>query len=137
MMMMTWIKSNELLLGWLTLASVILFIGTLAAVPWLIARIPPDYFAHDRRHKAPWAGKRPLRRLLLLIGKNLLGCLAILAGVAMLVLPGQGLLAILLGIMLLDFPGKYKMERRIVSWKPVLRTINRLRRRSGREPLKM
>lgn len=135
--MTAWLNRYDLLLGWLTLASVIVFIGTLALVPWLVARIPADYFSHGRRHKAPWADERPWLRGLLVAGKNLLGGLVIVAGAAMLVLPGQGLLAILLGIMLLDFPGKYRFERRIVSWGPVLRTINRLRRRAGRAPLEM
>jgi len=132
-----WIENHEILLGWLTLASAAVFIGTLAAVPWLVARIPSDYFSHHRRHRTPWADAHPAFRLALIAAKNLLGVLVILAGLAMLVLPGQGLLTLLLGIMLLDFPGKYKMERRIVSWGPVLRTINRLRRRAGRKPLEM
>lgn len=132
-----WIENHELLLGWLTLASGIVFIGTLVLMPWLIARIPADYFSHGRRHKAPWTGEHPALRLLLVAGKNLLGCLVVVAGVAMLVLPGQGLLTILLGGMLLDFPGKYRLERWAISRGPVLRTINRLRRRAGREPLEM
>lgn len=132
-----WINHHEMLLGWLTLASAAVFIGTLVLVPWLIARIPPDYFAHDRRLKAPWAGKQPLLRLLLLTGKNLLGALVVIAGMMMLVLPGQGLLTIFLGALLLDFPGKYRLERWVVSRGPVLRTVNRLRRRAGRKPLEL
>jgi len=132
-----WINQHEMLLGWLTLASAAVFIGTLVLVPWLVARIPPDYFSHDRRHKAPWAGKRPLLRLLLLTGKNLLGALVVIAGMMMLVLPGQGMLTIFLGALLLDFPGKYRLERWAVSRGPVLRTVNRLRRRAGRKPLEM
>jgi len=58
-----------------------------------------------------------------------------LAGIAMLVLPGQGILAILGGIELMDFPGKYRLERWIVSRPAVLRSVNWLRRRMGRPPL--
>jgi len=53
----------------------------------------------------------------------------------MLVLPGQGVLTLLLGIGLLGFPEKYKLQQRIVSQATVLRTLNRIRRRAGREPL--
>jgi hypothetical protein len=71
----------------------------------------------------------------LVIGKSLLGYVFIAAGVLMLVLPGQGMLTILVGIILVDFPGKYRLERWIVTRRPVLRFINRLRRRAGRAPL--
>jgi len=57
------------------------------------------------------------------------------AGIIMLVLPGQGIFTILIGIMLLNFPGKYRLERWIVARRPVLRSINWLRRRAGRAPL--
>ncbi|ABW68183.1 PGPGW domain-containing protein [Desulfosudis oleivorans] len=132
-----WIYHHEMLLGWLTLGSLAVFIGTLVLVPWLVARIPADYFSHGRRQQAPWAGNRPLLRLLLLIGKNLLGALVVIAGMMMLVLPGQGLLTIFLGALLLDFPGKYRLERWVVSRGLVLRPVNRLRRRAGRKPLEM
>jgi hypothetical protein len=71
----------------------------------------------------------------MLVVKNLLGCLFVVAGLLMLVLPGQGLLSILIGIILLDFPGKYSVERWLISRPPVLHTVNWLRRRAGRPPL--
>jgi hypothetical protein len=37
--------------------------------------------------------------------------------------------------MLLNFPGKYRLERWIAARRPVLRSINWLRRRAGRAPL--
>jgi hypothetical protein len=74
-------------------------------------------------------------RCALLMGKNLLGYLLIAAGIAMLVLPGQGVLTILLGFILVDLPGKYRFERWLVTRPLVLRSINRLRRRAGRDPL--
>ena len=53
----------------------------------------------------------------------------------MLVAPGQGLLTLAAALVLLDFPGKYRLERRLVTQKPVWKSINWLRRRAGREPL--
>jgi len=61
----------------------------------------------------------------------------ILAGIAMLVLPGQGLLSILIGVTLLNFPGKYALERRIVGRPAVSRTLNRIRARARRPPLEI
>ena len=60
-----------------------------------------------------------------------------LAGLAMLVLPGQGLLTILIGLMLLDFPGKRRLERRIVARPAILAMLNRMRARRGRDPLRV
>ena len=74
---------------------------------------------------------------MLLIGKNLLGGLLVLSGIAMLVLPGQGLLTIAMGLLLMDFPGKHRLERRIVRTRPVLRSINWLRRKAHKNPLKI
>ena len=60
---------------------------------------------------------------------------SLVAGIAMLVLPGQGVLTIVIGIMLLDFPGKYRFERRLVAYGPVLKAINGIRRAARRQPL--
>jgi hypothetical protein len=64
------------------------------------------------------------------------GVIFILGGLAMLVLPGQGLLTIVIGVSLLDFPGKRVLERRLLSRPMVLQAINRLRQRFGRPPLR-
>ena len=74
-------------------------------------------------------------RIVLLLGKNILGCILIVMGLAMLVLPGQGLLTILIGTLLLDFPGKFKFERWLISRKPILRTSNWLRKKAHKAPL--
>jgi hypothetical protein len=78
-----------------------------------------------------------LLRLAFLALKNLFGGVLVLAGVAMLVLPGQGILTILVGLMFLDFPGKFALERRLARQPPVLRAINWIRARGGRKPLEM
>jgi hypothetical protein len=69
--------------------------------------------------------------------KATLGVTFIIAGLAMLVLPGQGILTILVGMMLLNFPGKYQIERWLVTRRPVARSINWLRRRANKGPLQV
>ncbi len=130
-----WIQTNQTILWWLAAASVATFVGTLSIVPWLIVRISADYFAPRKQHARTTPDRHPVVRALLLIGKNVLGCIFILAGTAMLVLPGQGILTILVGVTLLNFPGKYRLERWLVTRRPVLRAVNWLRRRAGRDPL--
>jgi hypothetical protein len=55
----------------------------------------------------------------------------------MLVLPGQGILTILIGISLLEFPGKRRLELAIVKRSSIRRAIDRIRQRSGTEPLNL
>lgn len=128
---------RDLDLLWLALLVGLPFVGTLLLVPWLVVRLPADYFHATHRPTLLWARLHPLLRALLLVGKNLLGLSVMLMGVAMLVLPGQGLLTILIGLLLLDFPGKYRFERWLVRRAPVLRACNWLRQRAGRQPLRL
>ena len=66
----------------------------------------------------------------------MLGAIFIVAGIAMIFLPGQGAITILIGITLTDFPGKYRLERWLVTRRPILRSINWLRERRGHPPLR-
>ena len=120
---------------WLTAVSLLTFTGTLIIVPWLVIRMPADYFTHHFRREVGRPGDHPAVRLILLILKNMLGVILVGAGVVMLFIPGQGLLTIIIGMGLLDFPGKYSAERWFVSCGPVLHSINRIRKRAGKPPL--
>ena len=61
--------------------------------------------------------------------------LFILAGIAMCVLPGQGILTIFLGISLADLPYKRKIEYWILSFKKVQNGLNWIRRKANKPPL--
>ena len=132
--MAEWAHSHETLLWWLAAASLVTFVATLVIVPWLVVRIPPDYFLPKKRRRRPRTGLRRMRHWALLTVRNVLGYALVAAGIPMLPLPGQGLLTILIGITLLSFPGKYRLERWVVTRKPVLRSVNWLRRRAGKSP---
>ena len=134
--MTEWIRAHETLLWWLAASSLVTFVGTLIIVPILVVRIPESYFVHEKRH-ATWRSLHPVLGVTVLIIKNLLGVVFIAAGLAMLVLPGQGILTLLIGVMLLNFPGKFAMERWLVRHRPVGRTINWLRRKANRPPLRI
>jgi hypothetical protein len=136
--MFEWLVNNETLVWWLASVSIIGFVATLALVPVLIIRIPTDYFSDTRRQRWDlWDQSHPVMRWSLLVGKNLLGWVVILLGIAMLVLPGQGILTIVIGMILINFPGKYRLERWIITRDSVLRAINAIRKRSGRAPLEI
>lgn len=133
--MLQWIQSHESLLWWLAGASVVMLVGSVLLLPVLVVRMPADYFHHRRRHG--WLARRhPAVRIGLLIVKNIVGAVLLLAGAAMLVLPGQGILCMLIGLTLMDYPGKFRLERWIIGRKAVRNTINWMRRRAGRAPLR-
>ena len=132
-----WLQANEALLWWFGIASVVMFIGTLIIVPILVARIPHDYFSAEHKRDGLFVEQHPLIRSLLIVGKNLLGIILIIAGIVMLVLPGQGVLTMLIGLILIDFPGKYELERRIVSQPAVLKAINWMRNKASKQPLSL
>lgn len=133
--MFQWIEDHPVLLTWVTVASVVMFIATLVVVPMIIARLPTDHFQRRLRDDHRPLFERYAGALLIwLIIKNVLGALFLLAGVAMLVLPGQGILTMIIGISLLNFPGKHRLERALVQRPRVLRSLNWIRRRFGRAP---
>jgi len=123
------------LVGWLIALSVVSLIAALALLPLLVTRIPVDFLSNPTRRRSRIAMRHPLFRPILVVAKNLLGAGLVIAGLLMLLAPGQGLLTLLAGLMLMDFPGKYALERWLLARPPVLKAINRLRARYGDPPL--
>jgi hypothetical protein len=132
--MLTWIRGQETLLWWLGALSIVMAVGTLVMIPMIVARLPADYFTRDQRHTGGHTLART-PRLLGLIGKNLLGIVLIVAGVAMLVLPGQGILMILIGLMLIDIPGKRALERHLVQQPSVWQAMHWIRAKAHQPAL--
>jgi hypothetical protein len=108
--------------------ALILTLSSLLAVPWLIARAPRDFFTRDDK-----AYKKQIS-LPLKVLKNLAGLVLIGMGVAMLLLPGQGILTLVVGLALVDGPGKHALLVRIAQRASVMRALNYFRRRAQREP---
>ena len=134
--MVQWLQTHETVSYWLIGLSLVSFITTLAVIPWVVVRIPADYFAGRKRPgQRPLTSRSPIVWLVLLVAKNTIGALLVLAGMVMLVMPGQGLLTIIIGVLVMNFPGKFFFERWLVSRGPTLSLINRIRQRYGRPPL--
>jgi hypothetical protein len=120
------------LLLWASAFSLLTLVATLAAVPWVISRLPADYFSRPRRTTWRSGAQLPAAvALVLVILKNALGVVLVLLGFVMLFTPGQGLLTLLTGLLLMNFPGKYRLECWLVMRPGVLRGLNWLRRRGG------
>ncbi|WP_182868594.1 PGPGW domain-containing protein [Rhodopirellula sp. JC639] len=131
------LADHKVAMAWIAAVSSVLFVGCLLIAPWLAIQIPTDYFAGRRRPRTLFADRHPVLRWTGLVVKNMIGGVLVLAGLLMLVLPGQGLLTILVGILMLNFPGKHRLERRLVSIPAVLNSINWMRKRSGVEPIQV
>jgi hypothetical protein len=121
-------------LTWFSIGSgVCLLLGAIT-VPWIVLRLPKDAFANPQR--SGWLDQQPAGvRVPLRVLKNMLALVLVALGVAMLVLPGQGILAILLGVMLGDFPGKLRLQQWILARPNVMKTLNWLRRKFKKPPL--
>lgn len=113
--------------------SAVMFVGTLMAIPIILSRLPANYFQHDLKHV--WMeGYHPVLRYVGLIGKNTIGLIFLLAGIAMLLLPGQGILTMVIGISLLDFPGKRKLEHKLLTQPMVFQAMNTIREKCSKPP---
>ncbi|NGZ10123.1 MAG: hypothetical protein CV088_12175 [Nitrospira sp. LK70] len=118
----------------LTVLSVVFFVGSLIAIPFILVRLPADFF--DTRVPRNWMeNHHPVLRLLGHIVKNAVGAIFLFAGFLMLFLPGQGILTMLIGVTMLDFPGKRKLEAKMIGHPAVLSAINNMRQKFGTPPL--
>lgn len=120
---------------WIVVASVVMFAGSLATVPWLVSTLPADYFTHRGRLRLSKSSQHPAVRLTIMALKNLLGALLLVAGFIMLFTPGQGLLTILFGLTIMNYPGKYRLECRIIGKPMIFDTVNKMREKQGKDPL--
>lgn len=84
----------------LSIASLLLSAAGVLAIPWLVCRMPRDWFARAPRTFRDRMRAAPVPTVL----RNTTGLLLVLLGVALLFLPGQGVLTIVLGLVLTDLP---------------------------------
>src|SRR5262245_41125890 len=95
---------------------VVSLVGSMALSAFMLCRLPEDYLR--RQEGATVLDGRPRwQRVLLSVGKNVLGVLLVALGIVLSLpgVPGQGVLTILIGVMLLDIPGKERVERWLFS----------------------
>ena len=103
--------------------------------PALIVRLPAGYFTYRHRHVVMAERRHPVVHLVLTGTKNVIGAMFVVAGLALLVLPGQGIITLLAGAIIMNYPGKFEFERWLVRRPRVLPALNWLRAKYGREPL--
>lgn len=123
------------LIFWFGSISLFVFIFSLISIKWLVGLIPEDYFINKKDSKIK--NNNLIAWYLILILKNLVGYSLILGGIIMLVLPGQGLFTIIIGLILSNYPGKYSIEKKFIAIPTILKSINWLRKKSNKPPIKI
>lgn len=125
---------GRVLFGLATFAISLIVTTLIAGI--VIVKIPANYFSShyqsDFLPNASW-----ITRWGAVVGKNIAGLVLVIAGIVMLVGPGQGILTILIGLILMDIPGKRPLEARIIKRPTVLHAVNALRARYNKPPLQM
>lgn len=129
-MIVTWLTEHA---WWIMTGSAVMFLTGLVAVPVVLVLLPEDYLVREK--PAVTERPHPVLWVTILAVRNLLGVLALFAGLVMLLTPGQGILTILVGLMLVTVPGKRPLMRRLLDRPALLHAVNRLRARFGRPPL--
>ena len=123
------------LILWFGSISLFVFLFSLLSIKWLVSLIPEDYFINKKDSKIKT--NNILIWYTVLIFKNLIGYSLILGGIMMLVLPGQGLFTIIIGLMMSNYPGKYSIEKKFIAIPTILKSINWLRRKSNKPPIRI
>ena len=123
------------LILWFGSISLFVFLFSLLSIKWLVSLIPEDYFINKKDSKIKTSNI--FIWYIVLIFKNLIGYSLILGGIMMLVLPGQGLFTIIIGLMMSNYPGKYAIEKKFIAIPTILKSINWLRRKSNKPPIRI
>jgi len=127
-LVLDFVRAHKFFIGGISLA---MFVVSVILVPVFVQILPADYFKKKKiRTKPKWV-PFPLHVLYLVV-KNIIGIILIILGLAMLVLPGQGLLTLIVGIILTDIPGERQAFLFVLRRTPVLKAMNWLREKKGK-----
>jgi len=127
------VQVHKFLIGGISLG---MFLVSALLVPIFVQTLPPDYFKKRKiRAKPKWV-PFPLH-VLYLVAKNIIGIVLIVLGLAMLVLPGQGLITLIVGIILTDIPGERQAFLFVLRKTPVLKGMNWLRKKKNIPPFEL
>lgn len=131
---MTFFQEYSLIFEWLGLLSVVTFIGSLIAVPWIIGKLSVDYFIQHRKRVTERHEQHPVAAKIIFFTRNIIGFVLLLAGIAMLILPGQGIITILIGISFMDFPRKHVIVDYLICRPRIIRFLNWIRKKEKKPP---
>lgn len=128
-----WIEQHPSLLFWGGLFSLLTIVLPLTIGPFVLSRLPADYFGPHRDAERA-VSHHPYLRWTLSVLRNVLGAFLVVFGLVLTVLPGQGVITILAGLTLMDFRAKRRWMRRVLRRRPVRHSVDWMRRKMGSEP---
>lgn len=130
-----WFSEHEQLLLWSTVFSAACWVTCLLLLPIAAARIPRDFFKPG--YKSPFRVEHPVLGFLVWLVRNTGGFFLILAGIAMIPLPGPGMLVVLMGLLITTLPTRRHLARMVLRRRQALAAFNWLRRQRGAEPFQL
>lgn len=125
----TWLAQHSGAIAAIGLISFLLLVASILATPWVLAKLPANYFS-----KPPSIKPLSVGRLIVSVLKTILGIIMIFAGMVMMVTPGPGLVCLVLGLVLCEFPGKHSLLRHVIRQPIVFSTLNWLRKKASKPP---
>lgn len=127
------IRQNSFFLQWLAMVSAITFIVSLVIIPWVISKLPTDFFIKVRSGHKDENNKSRLYTTILVLLRNIFGLVFLIAGIIMLFMPGQGILTIVLGISIMAFPGKRRLVNMLLDKSSIQQSLNWIRRKTHKD----
>lgn len=127
---LNWLDQYKLVFSSLAVLGLILLITSLVATPWLISRLPSDYLQRAGKRGRPTG----IFRTIVYFIRATLGLILIILGFILMLTPGPGLVVLIVGISLAEFPGKDKLLVMIATQPNVLKSLNWMRTRRGKQP---
>lgn len=129
--------TNETFIFFTTVFSVILFLVSIFYAPYLILKLPHDYFTYESKREF-FKNKREMAFYYCkAVFRNLLAFVLFIVGFILLFIPGQGLLTLFIAFLLADIPGKYKIEKYLIQKQRIHKFLNNFREKKGRLPFEV
>ncbi len=120
------------IIQWFAITSLTTFLLSLLLIPLIISKLSVHCFVQITPRTREF--RFSAWKLMLCVLRNVVGILLLLAGIAMLFLPGQGILTILISLLLLSFPGKQKLFNYLIHKPAIQRSLDWVRKKSGTHP---
>jgi cytochrome b561 len=117
--------------------SILGFLASILTIPWIVVRIPHDYFSRPKRSFSDYQGWERVRYVVVKLLLNLVGLVLLIMGLIMFVAPGPGTITILIAVSFLSIPGKRWLLQWIVTRPSVLAWINKIREKNGKQPIEV
>lgn len=113
--------------------SLLTFGISIVCIPLLVARLPRNFFQLTAKSNRSNVRKFTLRNAILSLLRNITGFALLLAGIAMLFLPGQGIITIIIALATMSFPLKNELIYKLTRKHSVQQALDWMRKKMKKE----